>query len=635
MVVIMKREFTPEQLEAAVHTMEEGGVKVMVSKGAETTILGAEGNAEHIDQEKLSLLPGVERVMRVTEPYKKANRKYHPEDTVIELSNGRSVGGNRLAVIAGPCSVESEAQIVGVAQAVKASGAAALRGGAFKPRTSPYAFQGMGNDGIRLLQEAKEATGLPIVTEIMSTDNVEMFEMCVDVIQVGARNMQNFDLLKQLGKTSKPILLKRGLSSTIEEWLMSAEYIMAGGNHRVILCERGIRTFETYTRNTLDLSAVLAVKQLSHLPVVVDPSHACGKAWMVERMSLAAVAAGADGLIIEVHNDPPHALCDGAQSITPAQFDTLMGRLTALAPCVGRELWPALSNEEECAMKQTMLIVGLGLIGGSLALALKGFEDFEIVGVDVSQPTLRYAAEHGVGDRVTEDAAAELPQADVVALALHPQGIVDFLARYRDAFKPGALVWDVCGVKTAILEAAQVLPGTVDFIGCHPMAGTEFSGVEHAFAEMFRDSHFLLVPRDDSRPEHIALLERLAAYIGCKDVCRTTAQAHDALIAYTSQMMHLIAVSVCDDPELFQCRGFEGSSFRGCTRVAALDVGLWTQLFSLNQPALLAAVDRLLDNLQSYRDALASGNRAALAEKLAHSAARKREMDLPGPDLLA
>ena len=204
-------------------------------------------------------------------------------------------------------------------------------------------------------------------------------------------------------------------------------------------------------------------------------------------------------------------------------------------------------------MKQTMLIVGLGLIGGSLALALKGFEDFEIVGVDVSQPTLRYAAEHGVGDRVTEDAAAELPQADVVALALHPQGIVDFLARYRDAFKPGALVWDVCGVKTAILEAAQVLPGTVDFIGCHPMAGTEFSGVEHAFAEMFRDSHFLLVPRDDSRPEHIALLERLAAYIGCKDVCRTTAQAHDALIAYTSQMMHLIAVSVCYDPELFQC----------------------------------------------------------------------------------
>ena len=285
-------------------------------------------------------------------------------------------------------------------------------------------------------------------------------------------------------------------------------------------------------------------------------------------------------------------------------------------------------------MKQTMLIVGLGLIGGSLALALKGFEDFEIVGVDVSQPTLRYAAEHGVGDRVTEDAAAELPQADVVALALHPQGIVDFLARYRDAFKPGALVWDVCGVKTAILEAAQVLPGTVDFIGCHPMAGTEFSGVEHAFAEMFQGSHLILTPREDSTEEHLALLERLARHIGCQDVVRTTPGQHDAILAYTSQMMHIIAVSVCDDPSLFACKGYEGSSFRGCTRVAALDVGLWTQLFSLNAPALTGCLDTLIENLSAYREAIASGDREALAGKLAWSADRKRKMDLPGPDLL-
>jgi len=336
MVVIMKPGFSAEELKTAISIMEAGGVKVMVSKGHETTILGAEGDASKVDQEKVALLPGVERVMRVSEPYKKANRKYHPDDTVISFPNGAAIGDGRLCVIAGPCSVESEAQIVEVAQAVQQSGAAALRGGAFKPRTSPYSFQGMGNDGIRLLQEAKQATGLPIVTEIMSTDNIEMFEMCVDVIQVGARNMQNFDLLKQLGHTTKPILLKRGLSSTIEEWLMSAEYIMAGGNEQVILCERGIRTFETFTRNTLDLSAVLAVKKLSHLPVVVDPSHACGQAWMVERMSLAAVAAGADGLIIEVHNDPPHAKCDGAQSITPDQFAVLMEKLKALAPCVGR-----------------------------------------------------------------------------------------------------------------------------------------------------------------------------------------------------------------------------------------------------------------------------------------------------------
>ena len=279
-------------------------------------------------------------------------------------------------------------------------------------------------------------------------------------------------------------------------------------------------------------------------------------------------------------------------------------------------------------------IVGLGLIGGSLALALHGFENYEIVGVDVSQPTLRYASEHGVAGRVTSRAGDVVGQADVVILALHPQGIMDFLQEYRDQFKTGALVADVCGVKGAILQAAQVLPEEVDFIGCHPMAGTEFSGIEHAFAGMFRDSHFILTPRPHSTPEHIALLERMAEYIGCKDVYKTTPQAHDALIAYTSQMMHIIAVSVCDDPMLFECRGFEGSSFRGCTRVAALDVGLWTQLFSLNSPALLEVLDRLLEHLTSYRQALAAGAADTLAAKLAFSAARKRQMDLPGPDLL-
>ncbi len=339
MVVIMKPNFTQTQLETAIREMEAAGVRVMVSKGSETTILGAEGNAARIDKEKMEQLPGVERVMAVTEPYKKANRKYHPDDTVISLSNGKTIGGRELAVIAGPCSVETEEQIGIVAQSVKRGGAAALRGGAFKPRTSPYSFQGLEDAGLELLRKAGDLTGLPIVTEIMDTEHIDLFEACVDVIQVGARNMQNFNLLKQLGsRTTKPILLKRGLSATIEEWLMSAEYIMASGNPNVILCERGIRTFETFTRNTLDLSAVLAVKQQSHLPVVVDPSHACGKAWMVERMSMAAIAAGADGLIIEVHNDPQHAWCDGAQSITPAQFDDLMPKLAAMAACVGREI---------------------------------------------------------------------------------------------------------------------------------------------------------------------------------------------------------------------------------------------------------------------------------------------------------
>ena len=285
-------------------------------------------------------------------------------------------------------------------------------------------------------------------------------------------------------------------------------------------------------------------------------------------------------------------------------------------------------------MKKSMVIIGLGLIGGSLALALKGFEDYEIIGVDVSQPTLRFAAEHGVADRLTGEAEKVIPEADVVVLALHPQGIVRFLAEHREQVKPGSLVTDVCGVKTAVMAGAEVLPETVDFIGCHPMAGTEFSGIEHAFGEMFRDAHLILTPRETSTPEHLALMERLAAYIGCKDVCKTTPEAHDAMIAYTSQVMHVIAVSVCDDPKLFECKGFEGSSFRGCTRVAALDVGLWTELFSMNAPALLEVLDRLQENLSAYREVLASGDTEKLAEKLSWSAARKRQMDLPGPDLL-
>ena len=286
-------------------------------------------------------------------------------------------------------------------------------------------------------------------------------------------------------------------------------------------------------------------------------------------------------------------------------------------------------------MSKTIAVIGLGLIGGSMALALKGFEDFEIVGVDVSEPTLRFAAEHGVGDRVTADAREVIPQADLTILCLHPKGITRFLEDYWSLFKPGSLVTDVCGVKTSIMEAAEILPPEVDFIGCHPMAGTEFSGIEHAFAEMFQKSHLILTPRESSSAEHIALMERLADHIGCRDVVRTTPEEHDAILAYTSQMMHIIAVSVCDDPMLFTCKGFEGSSFRGCTRVAALDVGLWTQLFSMNSPALLTALDRLEENLHAYREAIASGDTNLLSEKLAFSAGRKRKMNLEGPDLLS
>jgi 3-deoxy-7-phosphoheptulonate synthase len=328
MIIVLKPQQNQEKIDHFIQKLISSyDVTVNTWVGAHSTVLGLLGDTTAVDDEYIAAQDVVESVRRVQEPYKKANRKFHPEDTVITLPGGQQIGGGALALIAGPCSVESEAQICSVAESVKASGAAFLRGGAFKPRTSPYAFQGMKAEGLQLLSQAKKKTGLPIVTEIMSIEHLPLFDN-VDVIQVGARNMQNFELLKQLGKLQKPILLKRGLANTIEELLMSAEYIMAEGNQQVILCERGIRTYETMTRNTLDISAVPVLKRLSHLPVIVDPSHASGVSWLIEPLAIAAAAVGADGLIIEVHNDPPHALCDGAQSITPAQFETLAKKVS-------------------------------------------------------------------------------------------------------------------------------------------------------------------------------------------------------------------------------------------------------------------------------------------------------------------
>ncbi|MBQ5671873.1 MAG: 3-deoxy-7-phosphoheptulonate synthase [Oscillospiraceae bacterium] len=325
MIAVLKHGTTPQQVNHLVNWLKQMNLDVHVSEGQEITVLGLVGDTSRVDMDLLRSLEIVDSVKRVSEPFKQANRKFHPKDTIIEIGDAR-IGGGYFAVIAGPCSVESEEQIIAVATSVKESGANILRGGAFKPRTSPYAFQGMKGEGIKLLLEAKKATGLPIITEIMNIRDLPLFED-VDIIQVGARNMQNFDLLKELGKTRKPILLKRGLANTLQELLMSAEYIMSEGNESVILCERGIRTFETYTRNTLDLSAVCALHELSHLPVVVDPSHATGKAKMVPPMAVAATAAGADGIMVEVHNNPSCALCDGAQSLTPAQFDELNHRI--------------------------------------------------------------------------------------------------------------------------------------------------------------------------------------------------------------------------------------------------------------------------------------------------------------------
>lgn len=328
MIAVLKHGTTPTQLSQLVSWLKRMDLDVHISEGSQDTVLGLIGDTSRVDMDLLASLDIVRTVKRVSEPYKQVNRKFHPMDSIIEVGNAK-IGGGNFAMIAGPCSVETEEQIISVAQSVKAAGATILRGGAYKPRTSPYAFQGLGSQGLELLRAARAATGLPICTELMDLRHLDEFHD-IDMIQIGARNMQNFDLLKEVGKTDKPILLKRGLSSTIQEWLMSAEYIMSEGNERIILCERGIRTYETATRNTLDLSCVPILHELTHLPVVVDPSHATGKAKLVSPMAVAATAAGADGLMIEVHNDPAHALCDGAQSLTPDQFAELAGKVSRI-----------------------------------------------------------------------------------------------------------------------------------------------------------------------------------------------------------------------------------------------------------------------------------------------------------------
>ena len=337
MIVTIKKEYDGKQMENLLEWIKTLGLSAHVSKGDNCTIVGLIGDTSKVDIDLLRSLDMVESVTRIQEPFKNANRKFHPQDTIVDVK-GHKIGGGHFTVMAGPCSVETYEQVLSIAKDVKKSGAGLLRGGAFKPRTSPYAFQGLGEKGIEILKAVSDEVGLPFVTELMSEKYLDLFVEKVDVIQIGARNMQNFDLLKAVGKTDKPILLKRGLSSTMEEWLMSAEYVMSEGNDQVILCERGIRTYEHYTRNTLDLSAIPLMKEKTHLPIIVDPSHASGISRLVRPMSNAATAAGADGLIIEVHNDPPHALCDGAQSLRPEQFDDVMGDVKRILPIVGKTL---------------------------------------------------------------------------------------------------------------------------------------------------------------------------------------------------------------------------------------------------------------------------------------------------------
>ena len=335
MIIVMKANAKEEQVNNITDRLTSLGLGTNKIIGVDCTVIGIVGDTSKVDKELIATLPGVDKVLKVQEPFKRANRAFKKEDTIVDVS-GVKIGGEKPVIIAGPCSVESEEQVINIAKSVKASGASILRGGAFKPRTSPYAFQGLALDGLKILKLAKEEVGIPIVSEIVSIRHLEDFENTVDMIQIGARNMQNFELLKEVGKLKKPILLKRGLANTMEEWLMSAEYILDKGNTNVVLCERGIRTFETYTRNTFDVSAIPVIKRMSHLPVIGDPSHSSGKAWMALPLTLAAIAAGADGMIIEVHNDPEHALCDGAQSIRPETFADVMESVNMISETVSK-----------------------------------------------------------------------------------------------------------------------------------------------------------------------------------------------------------------------------------------------------------------------------------------------------------
>ena len=335
MIIVLKQHSGQKEIDRVENLIKTKGLDTHIVKGAGQTIIGCIGDTSRIDAKLFEVNPYVDKVIHVQEPYKLANRAFHPEDTVVDVS-GVKVGSGNMAYIAGPCSVETYEQVLSIAKDIKAAGANMLRGGAFKPRTSPYSFQGLGPEGLDILCAVKEEVGLPIVTELMSPEYLDVFNEKIDLIQIGARNMQNFDLLKQLGQVDRPILLKRGLNATYEEWIMSAEYIMASGNENVILCERGIRTFETYTRNTLDLQSIPVIQKLSHLPIIIDPSHAGGKWWLVEPMAKAAVAAGANGLMIEVHNNPEMALCDGSQSLKPAKYDALLKQVAEIAKVVGK-----------------------------------------------------------------------------------------------------------------------------------------------------------------------------------------------------------------------------------------------------------------------------------------------------------
>ena len=638
MVVVMEERASEEQIEKVVSRLVEMGMDVHRSTGVTRTVLGAVGRG-HPDKGLIEMLPGVHEVLRISEPYKLASRTFKPEGTVVSVGDVR-IGGDEVIVMAGPCSAETEKQVRDAAAAVRRAGAKIFRGGAFKPRSSPYSFQGLGEEGLRLLRDAANAENLKLVTEVMDLSQIEVIEKYADIFQVGARNMQNFTLLRELGHARKPVLLKRGISATIEEWLLSAEYVLSGGNNDVILCERGIRTFETATRNTFDISAIPVVKKLSHLPVIADPSHGAGRRDMVAPMARAAVAAGVDGLIIEVHCDPDHALSDGAQSMFPSQFDRLMAELRIIAPAIGRSIclepvarrgWGSRSGtmkelpvlqptrrEGAPPIFEKIGIVGLGLIGGSIALKARELWPTSLViavdDKDVLETAMRL---HAID--VAADDLIVLAEADLVVLAAPVKQNIALLEKLDEYVSKPAIVTDTGSTKREIVAAARALPPRFTFIGGHPLAGAARGGLEHARPDLFAGRPWLLTPDplDGGRrlqPSAAGTVEKLSSFItALGSTPRTLAvDAHDRLVAFLSHLPQLTAsalMQVVGDAVGPEGLALSGRGLADTTRLASSPADIWTDIAATNADEIGQALDALIGVLEELRDDLATGDR--------------------------
>ena len=614
MMIVMKEGATQAEVDAVIRRVESVGAHAHISAGELVTVIGAIGDREHVANLGLEGAPGVDHLVPILKPYKLASLQYRRGDrTVLEI-DGRRIGGEHFATIAGPCTVESREVLLDAARTVRDAGAQFLRGGAYKPRTSPYSFQGLGEAGLRLLAEAKAETGLPIVTELMDVRDLEPVLEVADVVQLGARNMQNYTLLTEVGRAGKPVLLKRGLSATLEELLMAAEYILKEGNEQVMLCERGIRTYEPSYRFTLDLMAVPVLRELTHLPIVIDPSHAAGKRSLVEPLSLAAAAAGADGIIVEIHPSPEDAVCDGPQALYADDFAAYLRKLEAAAELAGKQFTTVCDAAHAASRvlprrdRVRIAVLGVGLIGGSIGLAAREYvEDAEVVGFGRDPERLRMAVERGAIHRAAAsmDEAVEGAQ---LCFACAPVGVLPELVRAAlEASGPDTVVTDVGSTKQDLVERTP----DPRFVGGHPIAGAETAGVEHARADLFQGAVWYLTPHEQSGGLLYERLHRFVVDVGARPVA-VDAETHDRLVAVFSHLPHVLANVLASQAagrllEHGEALRQVGPSFRDMTRVAGANTAMWSDIYRSNRAAIIEEISAFRRELDEVENLLRDG----------------------------